>query len=382
MKRFEGNPSQWNTFISRLPNTHLLQTWEWGALKAKYGWQATPFIWEDPIPGHQGIQSVKAAAMVLQRFIPIKGFASRLNLLYVPKGPLLDWEDRKLWGRVLDDLRKFAKEQRSIFIKMDPDLRMGTGIPGRSNFQESQIGLETKMELKDRHWTFSKEQIQFRNTVMIDLTQSDDLIRSKFKQKTRYNINLAIRQGITIRKGTKDDLPSLYRLYAKTSLRDGFVIREEKYYLQLWNSFMGSPITGSSPYAVPLIAEYNGETVAAVFIFCFSAKAYYLYGMSGENHREKMPNYLLQWEVIKLAKEFGCKEYDLWGAPDEFNEKDPLWGVFRFKEGLGGTVIRTIGAWDHPNNPFLYKMYTQVLPGILELMRSQGKSKIKRDLDN
>jgi lipid II:glycine glycyltransferase (peptidoglycan interpeptide bridge formation enzyme) len=382
MKRFIGDPEQWNTLISGLPNTHILQTWEWGAFKAKYGWQSFPFIWEDSVSSINVNLNVQAAAMILKRIIPIKGFSSRSSILYIPKGPLMDWDNRKLRERVLDDLESFAKEQESIFIKMDPELLMGTGIPGTSDCQDSITGLEAKKELDKRHWTFSKEQIQFRNTVMIDLTQSDDLIRSKFKQKTRYNINLAIRKGISVRRGTIDDLPLLYRMYAETSNRDGFIIRDENYYLQVWNSFMTKPSSRNSPFAVPLIAEFEGKPVAAVFVFCFSTKAYYLYGMSGENHREKMPNYLLQWEAIKLAKEFGCTEYDLWGAPDEFNENDPLWGVFRFKVGLGGTVIRSLGAWDNPSKPLLYKIYTRILPGILELMRSRGRSRIKRDLGN
>jgi len=131
-----------------------------------------------------------------------------------------------------------------------------------------------------------------------------------------------------------------------------------------------------------LIAEFDGKPVAAIFVFGFSSKAYYLYGMSSEQHREKMPNYLLQWEAIKLARERGCLEYDLWGAPDDFNESDPLWGVFRFKEGLGGTIIRSIGAWDYPVNPFVYNLYTQVLPKVLNIMRSHGRSQTKRSLIN
>jgi peptidoglycan pentaglycine glycine transferase (the first glycine) len=117
-----------------------------------------------------------------------------------------------------------------------------------------------------------------------------------------------------------------------------------------------------------------------VFIFTFASRAYYLYGMSRDIHRDKMPNYLLQWEAIKYARNNGCKGYDLWGAPDEFNEKDALWGVFRFKEGLGGSVIRTLGAWDFPVNPLLYKIYTQTLPKILNIMRLRGRSSTRRTL--
>jgi lipid II:glycine glycyltransferase (peptidoglycan interpeptide bridge formation enzyme) len=100
--------------------------------------------------------------------------------------------------------------------------------------------------------------------------------------------------------------------------------------------------------------------------------------MSRESYREKMPNYLLQWEAMKRAKARGCLAYDLWGAPDEFNENDSLWGVFRFKEGLGGEVIRTLGACDFAPNPFWYKMYSEIIPRVLDLMRSRGKQRTKQ----
>jgi lipid II:glycine glycyltransferase (peptidoglycan interpeptide bridge formation enzyme) len=171
-------------------------------------------------------------------------------------------------------------------------------------------------------------------------------------------------------------------MYAETSIRDGFVIREEGYYQEVWKTFMSSPSSEESPIANPLIAEVDGEAVAAVFIFKFAARAYYLYGMSKDIHREKMPNYLLQWEAIKLARRGGCLQYDLWGAPDEFHDNDPLWGVFRFKEGLGCSVIRTVGAWDFPANPFWYQVYSQILPKVLNLMRLRGKSQTKRSYEN
>jgi lipid II:glycine glycyltransferase (peptidoglycan interpeptide bridge formation enzyme) len=91
---------------------------------------------------------------------------------------------------------------------------------------------------------------------------------------------------------------------------------------------------------------------------------------------------LLQWEAIKYAQANGCTQYDLWGAPDEFNEKDPLWGVFRFKDGLGGNVVRTLGARDYPASPLYYQMYTKTMPMILNMMRLRGFSKTKRTLDN
>ena len=132
--------------------------------------------------------------------------------------------------------------------------------------------------------------------------------------------------------------------------------------------------------AEPLIAEVEGQPVAGVIVFRFAGRAWYLYGMSRELHREKMPNYLLQWEAMQRAKAAGCLSYDLWGAPDEFNEADPLWGVYRFKEGLGGQVVRTIGAWDLPVSPLLYRLYTRTLPRLLDVARRGGRTRTRQSV--
>lgn len=94
-----------------------------------------------------------------------------------------------------------------------------------------------------------------------------------------------------------------------------------------------------------------------------------------------MPTYLLQWEAIKVAKEKGCTRYDLWGAPVAFDESDSLWGVYRFKKGLGATVQRTMGAYDLPLKPWLYTMYAQVMPRLLDMMRFRGNRETRGNLD-
>jgi len=381
---FKGNASEWNELIAGLPNPHLLQTWEWSQVKAEYGWRPMPFLWSKK-SDKSDLSDVVAAAMILKRRIPIRGIGARLNILYIPKGPLMDWSDESLRVRVLDELQSFAKRQGAIFLKIDPDVVMGTGIPERNptspdvgmNDEQNYIGQVVTSALRRRGWLFSSDQIQFRNTVMIDLSQSEDEKLARMKQKTRYNIRLAGRKGITVRTGSLEDLSMLYKMYSETSVRDDFIIRDEGYYQTVWQSFMKSTI----PTAEPLIAEVDGEAVAAIFVFYFAGRAYYLYGMSREAHREKMPNYLLQWEAMRRAKRAGCMVYDLWGAPDAFDESDSMWGVYRFKEGLGGQVVRTLGAWDYTPKPFWYKMYSEVIPRVLDVMRSRGKSKTRQALE-
>lgn len=392
----------WNEIISQLPNPHFLQTYEWGQVKAAYGWQPHYLVWDDAgfsvstdfstLP----LRPVKAAALVLKKSVLSRGLAARLCILYAPKGPLLDWGDDALRTRVLNDLQRFAHQQGAIFLKLDPDVALGTGIPGTETDRAESGGEAVRADLSRRGWRFSEDQIQFRNTVLVEVgTSTEEEILAHMKQKTRYNVRLGPKKGVSVRVGNQDDWPMLYKMYAKTSLRDGFVIRDEAYYRKVWGQFDNSEVEHSIfdtrtsnieyrvsniPLAQALIAEVDGEPVAAVFLFAFGGRAYYVYGMSREAHREKMPTYLLQWEAMKWAKARGCSTYDLWGAPDVFDESDSMWGVFRFKDGLGGQVLRTLGAWDYAPNPLWYAMYTKVVPMLLDVMRSRGKARVRQGL--
>jgi len=364
----------WNDIIARLPDPHILQTWEWGQFKTATGWQTLPQTWQD---AHG---KTIAAALVLQRNLPIGLGSLHPCVLYVPKGPLMDWSNAPLRRRVLDELQDLAKKQGAIFIKIDADVRLGIGPEDDSKVEEiaetlnDPLGGEILSDLHERNWRFSDEQIQFRNTVMLDVTPSEDEMLARMKQKSRYNVRLAQKKGVSVRQGTLSDLPLLYRMYAETSVRDGFVIRDQKYYGDLWGRFMQAGM------ATPLIAEVEGEAVAAIVLFHFGKRAWYLHGMSRSVHREKMPNALIQWEAMRLAKALGCETYDLWGAPDVFNESDSMWGVYLFKRGLGGYVVHTMGAYDLPINPLFYRLYTQTLPRILDVMRRRGKSRTKHTL--
>jgi peptidoglycan pentaglycine glycine transferase (the first glycine) len=381
----------WNHLIAGLPQPHILQTWQWSQVKAAYGWQPFFALWTAADNGKVEYQfapdtleltfpagasnQVQAAALMLLRNVTVPGFSDRLKLIYIPKGPLLDWDNASLRRQVLDDLRQLAQRLGAIFIKIDPDVSLGSGTPGDSCAQEAALGQAVQADLAARGWRKSSEQIQFRNTVLIDLSEDEDALLKNMKQKTRYNIRLAERKGVRVRVGSPQDFPMLYRMYAETSLRDGFVIRPQDYYECVWSAFLQAGMLD------PLIAEVAGEVVAAVMVFRFGNRAWYLYGMSRELHREKMPNYLLQWEAMKRSRAAGCRVYDLWGAPERFEESDPLWGVFRFKEGFGGQVERHLGAWDLPVNLWMYRLYTQLLPRMLAILRWRSKAETRRQLE-
>jgi peptidoglycan pentaglycine glycine transferase (the first glycine) len=346
----------WNATLALIPNAHVLQTWEWGEFKAKTtGWKPERFAYL-----HKG-QAVAFAQILTRQEGPFK-------ISYVPKGPALDYGSQELRLAVLEVLKRHAREQNVIFLKIDPDVVIGYGAPGEAGTYNEPLGGQISAEWAEAGLRFSREQIQFRNSVVVDLRRSEDELLDAMKQKTRYNVRLAARRDVDIRFGGEDDLDLLYRLYAETAKRDGFVIRPLAYYRQAWGDFMKAGL------AQPIIAEYKGRAIAHVIIFGFGRRAWYFYGASSDEERSRMPTYALQWEAMRWAKSQGMVLYDMWGAPDDFeDERDPMAGVFRFKAGFGGVVVRRVGAWDYPVRPTLYAIYTGVMPALLGVMRGVAR---------
>jgi lipid II:glycine glycyltransferase (peptidoglycan interpeptide bridge formation enzyme) len=214
-------------------------------------------------------------------------------------------------------------------------------------------------------WRFSDEQIQFRNTVTIDLTDDEDDLLMAMSGNTRRKVRLAYRRDVTIRSATLNDLDTLYQLYETTGNRNDFLVRPKAYYATLWREFMQRDL------AHALIAEYNGQPIAHVILFHFGKTCWYFFGASSNAERNRMPNYALQWEAIKWAQSQGYDIYDMWGAPDVFDESDDMWGVYRFKRGFRGTVERRLGAWDYAPYPLLYNVYKHIYPRLLDWMRNR-----------
>ncbi|MCJ7678090.1 MAG: peptidoglycan bridge formation glycyltransferase FemA/FemB family protein [Anaerolineales bacterium] len=361
--------AEWASALADLPRAHVLQAWEWGDFKAGYGWEPERLVWRFP-DGRPA-----AAAQVLARTLRVPGIGLRRSVLYAPRGPVLDWAAPGVAEAVLRDLRDQARRPGVIQVKIDPDLPLGYGAPGSDEAASDPIGERMLGLLPALGFQPSPEQVQFRNTFVLDLRPEEGRLLAHMKQKTRYNVRLAERHVVRVREGAADDIPLLFRMYAETSLRDGFVIRPAEYYQDVWGRFMRAGL------AQPLLAEVDAEPVAALIVYRLGPRAWYLYGMSRDLHRDKMPNYLLQWEAMRWSKAAGCTEYDLWGAPDHLDPNDPMWGVYRFKEGLGGRLVRTLGAWDATARPMTYRLYHGLLPALLGLLRRRGLQATRQSLE-
>lgn len=353
------DPKTWDQSVLAMPEPHILQSWAWGASKAQTGWLAKRLLWGEELqaPSSGSRFAAWACAGLLIRRLHR---AMPLAVGYVPKGPLLDWTDEELVVRVLHDLEQTARRERALFVKIDPDVALG-----------SPEGDALMALLQRRGWLLSAEQIQYRNTVVSDLAPDEDALLAAMKPKWRYNIRLAERNGVCVRAGGAADLPAFYAMYAETGARDGFLVRPFEYYRAIWESFLAQGL------AHLLLAVVGDEPVAGLILFRFGPTAWYFYGASTARHRDLMPNHALQWAAMRWAKAQGCTRYDWWGAPDVLEESDPMWGVYRFKQGFGGRFAPHIGAWDFPVSQPLYWAYTRAMPKVLDAMRRTHRPQAK-----
>lgn len=345
----------WQRVTLELPDCHVLQSWEWGELKRDAGWEAQRWVLRDGKGA--SVAAVQFLDRQLSRLLP-------LRVGYVPKGPLVDWAQRSHVAAVLDQVQRLACQRRCIFVKIDPDVDDTT-----------QPGMGLRLELARRGWRYSREQVQFKNTATTDLRADDDARLDAMKSKWRYNVRLAQRRGMTVRLGTRADLPVFFDLYAETAARDGFLIRPFAYYRQTWARFLAAQEEAGNPAGgALLLAEYAAESapVAGLFLMRYGARVWYFYGASSERRRRDMPNYLLQWEAMRWARGQGCTIYDWWGAPTSLHDPaDGLQGVWQFKQGFGARFVSHIGAWDWPVLPPFYRLYVELMPRVLAFLRGR-----------
>jgi peptidoglycan pentaglycine glycine transferase (the first glycine) len=321
--------SDWDAFVEAHPQGHVLQTRAWGELKQGFGWRA------------ETVRAGASGALVLFRTLPLG-----LTLAYVPRGPLVDWGAADEVKALVAALDRACKARRAICLKLEPDL------PDTA---------EHSAQLKALGFQPSAHMVQPRRTLMVDLTGTEADILARMKQKTRYNIGLAAKKGVRARPAAgPEDLERFIELTRVTGARDGFGVHAPEYYRRAYGLFK------AAGQCELFLAEYEGMALAAVMVFGLGRRAWYLYGASSDQERNRMAPYLAQWEAMRWAHQRGALSYDLWGVPDEdeavleagFETRhDGLWGVYRFKRGFGGELVRSLGAWDRVYQPLAYRAY-------------------------
>lgn len=343
-----------NDFIAQFPTGDLMQAYEWGEIKSRSGgWSPIRLIGED----EQG--KIIAAATILLRRIP----RTSRCIAYVPRGPVLDTTNSTLVQDFTDALCKTASARGAILVKIDPPVPIEDEV-SRQNIERA--GFHAIADPTGFGGT------QPTCVMQLDLQPSLDGIMAGFKPKWRYNIRLAEKKGVTIKIDcSRGDLRPFYDLLKVTGKRDGFLVRGISYYETMWDALVP---TG---YAKLFLAMYEGVPLAGALAFIIGDRACYVYGASSNEHRNLMPNHLMQWEMIKWAKSMGCKLYDFRGVSPRRGASeadDHLQGLNRFKEGFSAQYVEYIGEYDLVISPFWYWLWVHAKPTVMNLIKRRARA--------
>lgn len=294
----------------------ILQTKEWATLRQTQGWKTH---WVDEI-------------LVLEKPLPLG-----LSFLYAPEVDFYALNIQKN----LSKIKEIAKNSHSIFIRLD-----------FLNKIDVIYGAKITKILKDYHFVKAFEEIQPEYRQIVDISKSEDQILAQMKQKGRYNIRVAQKHNIVVEKS--NNIKDFYQIFQETAQRDGFEVRPQKYFEKLVE------VLGDN--AALLVARLQDQILAATIVSFHGETASYLYGASGNEHRETMAPYLLHWEAMREAKARGCKVYDLL-AVSPFGDKidaklaKKYAGITRFKEQFGGQKVHLAGSWDLVLKPTWYQIF-------------------------
>jgi peptidoglycan pentaglycine glycine transferase (the first glycine) len=248
------------------------------------------------------------------------------NYLYLPKGPVAV----EHWGDAINEMRELALSEKSIFFRWDPEILV---VP--AEFEK--FGLKK-----------SPKETQPKQTILIELSKSEEQLLAEMHSKTRYNIKLAEKKELGIRNQESGiGFGEVGNLFQETAKRDGFHLHPKEYYEKM----LLLP-------EVKLFAVYQKDTIlAAALVSMFAGKCVYLHGASDHAFRQLMAPYLLHWEIIKSAKAAGLKQYDLGGVAPANQPSNPWAGITRFKSGFGGEYVEYAGSWDYVMSKVWYEGY-------------------------
>jgi lipid II:glycine glycyltransferase (peptidoglycan interpeptide bridge formation enzyme) len=333
VEKFSGSRGEWNRFV-KANGGGLKQSYEWGEFRQELGWKAHRVVVSDK-------DGIRLTASVLQKPLPLGQC-----FFYCPEGPVVaggEWNQRanqKAFEQFSVFLKQLAKSENALFLKIDPEV-VADEFPlkwlGGLNFVDS------------------PEDIQPAAITHVDLTPKEEDILAAMKQKGRYNVRYAIKKGVTVRSGTSEaELDTFYRLHEETSKRQGITYRSKDYYAAFRAHFMDQP-----DYAKFLIAELNGEPLAATLVSFFGPGSIYLYGGSSLQDRNVHAAYLVQWEGMKEARRRKCAFYNLTGIAASDDPNDSWAGLRQFKLKFGGSELHLIGARDYRYDPLRYTLFTQ-----------------------
>lgn len=323
----KADEEEYTRFLESNERCNFQQSIEWS--KVKTSWKREVILAED------SSKKIIGSLMVLIRKIPIFG-----NIMYSSRGPICDIHNIEVLKQLTEGAKLLAKKYNAIVLTIEPDIK-SDDTAFRNIMQE--LGYQIKDDAKN-----FREEIQPRYVFRLDTKgKTEDEIFKNFHSKTRYNIRLATKKGVTVKEGTREELKEFHKIMVTTGIRDGFITRPLEYFERMYDCL-------GPEHIKLLMAYYEGKPISGVIPIMYGNKTWYLYGASSNEHRNLMPNYLLQWEMIKIALARKSDIYDLRGVPGIADNSN---GLYRFKKGFGAEYTEFIGEVYIPFKPLTYKLY-------------------------
>ena len=317
---------EYEAFVQSHPKGNFAQSWLWSKQKPMWHWEAIAVRGEDG--------AIKGTLAVMIRKMPVVG----RTIMYGCRGPVCDLDDRETFAQLLEGAKDLAKQHKSYVIKLDPD------VPS-SNTDFAAMLREFGFQSKEGGKNFEAIQPRYVFRLNVD-GKTEEELQAGFHQKWRYNIRVAVKKGVEVKICGKEMVPAFADLMLTTGVRDGFVTRQPEYFAAMLDNL--------GEHCRLYMAFYEGRPIAGTLAIHYGDKVWYLYGASSNEDRNLMPNYLLQWEMIRWAVETGCRIYDFRGVSGDISEDNPLYGLYRFKKGFGGDFTEFVGEMDLVLNKCIY----------------------------
>jgi lipid II:glycine glycyltransferase (peptidoglycan interpeptide bridge formation enzyme) len=320
----------------------MLQARAWGEFKRGWGWSPVYLVSDDP--------AAPVAALFLRRHVPALGW-----LWYAPKGPGVASVDQ-----LIRLLRHRGAFPGAFCVQVEPELadteehRQALADAGLRKAEDVQIS---------------------RATVIVDLSPGEDGLLASFRPKTRYNIRLAGRHGVTVdRAGCGDaQVRAMYRLMAAAFSRAGFPLRPLAYYSGYWRLFEAN---GQGQL---FLARLGDEVLAGAYVVHLGDRGWYKDGGSVTRHHEVMAPHLVQWEAMRWLLARGARSYDLFAVPTSDQlavDGHPLQGLQQFKTGFTSDVREFVGTWDLVLDERRYALWRRAAEPLTRRLRWR----LRRDL--
>ena len=297
----EKSKEEYKKFLEGNERCNFQQSLEWAEVK-KPNWKPEVILAEDEE------KNIIGSLCVWVRKMPLFG-----NMMYASRGPVCDIHNKEVMEQLTEGAKELAKKYNAFVLRTEPDI-----LKDDEAFRQivTELGYKIKDDAKD-----FKDEIQPRFVFRLD-----------------------------IKGKTKEDLKDFQRIMVETGERDGFIIRPLEYFEKMYDCL-------GPEHIKVLMAYYKDEPISGVIPIFYGNKTWYLYGASSNKHRNLMPNYLLQWEMIKMAIARKDDIYDFRGVSGVVDEHHPQYGLYRFKKGFGATFTEFIGVVYYPFKPLKYKLY-------------------------